>query len=89
MNSPPSAGTNKYVVGTYILFALIPPLKEWVFTLTVIKRTEINELTDLVSGSIKRRVDSKSENSYFKSIGVGIEDLAIARFLYSSLSGKD
>ena len=54
-----------------------------------IKRTEINELTDLVSGSIKRRVDSKSENSYFKSIGVGIEDLAIARFLYYSLSGKD
>ncbi len=54
-----------------------------------IKRTEINELKDLVSGSTKRRVDSKSENSYFKSIGVGIEDLAIARFLYSNLSGKD
>ena len=43
----------------------------------------------LSSGCIKRRVDSKSENSYFKSIGVGIEDLAIARFLYYSLSGKD
>ncbi|MCL5874501.1 MAG: ornithine cyclodeaminase family protein [Candidatus Thermoplasmatota archaeon] len=47
---------------------------------------EINEFTDLVTENIKIRRKSERESSYFKSIGVGIEDLTIAYYLYSNFS---
>ncbi len=51
-----------------------------------LKRGDINQFTDLVSGKIRSRNGVRREGSYFKSIGVGLEDLAIAKYLYSSLS---
>ncbi|MEM0134273.1 MAG: ornithine cyclodeaminase family protein [Thermoplasmatales archaeon] len=53
-----------------------------------IERNQINEFTDLVSGNIRKRASSERKNGYFKSIGVGIEDLAVARYLYSHFSFK-
>lgn len=47
-----------------------------------ISKEEINEFTDLVKGNIKIREGTARGNSYFKSIGVGVEDLVIARMLF-------
>jgi ornithine cyclodeaminase len=43
---------------------------------------DLNEFTDLVTDRIKIRHDSGRNNTYFKSIGVGIEDLAVAKMIY-------
>ena len=47
-----------------------------------ISKEEINEFTDLVKGNIKIREGTARGNTYFKSIGVGVEDLVIARMLF-------
>ncbi|MGC8562821.1 MAG: ornithine cyclodeaminase family protein [Thermoplasmata archaeon] len=47
-----------------------------------ISKGEINEFTDLVSGNIKTREGENRTNTYFKSIGVGTEDLVVARMLF-------
>jgi hypothetical protein len=47
-----------------------------------ISKGEINEFTDLVKGDIKIREGTARGNTYFKSIGVGVEDLVIARMLF-------
>ena len=52
-----------------------------------IKIEEVNQFTDLVMGNVKKRKGAPREGSYFKSIGVGIEDLAVAKYLYSYVKG--
>ncbi len=50
-----------------------------------VKKEEINDFTDLVSGKIKMRSGSERKYVYFKSIGVGVEDLAVTNYLYSNI----
>ncbi|MCL4447276.1 MAG: ornithine cyclodeaminase family protein [Thermoplasmatales archaeon] len=51
-----------------------------------LKKNDINQFTDLVVGKIRSRKSASRAGSYFKSIGVGVEDLAVAKYLYSKLS---
>jgi ornithine cyclodeaminase len=51
-----------------------------------LERDDINQFTDLVSGKIRSRKSAERTGSYFKSIGVGVEDLAVAKYLYSKFS---
>ncbi len=48
-----------------------------------LRREDINELAGLVAGDAKINRKGHRDGAYFKSIGVGIEDLAVAMFIYS------
>ena len=52
-----------------------------------IAKEQINEFTDLVKGDIKIREKAERSNTYFKSIGVGVEDLVIARMIFEGKLG--
>jgi len=47
-----------------------------------VSKEHINEFTDLVTGKIKIRENTERATAFFKSIGVGIEDLAVAKMIY-------
>jgi ornithine cyclodeaminase/alanine dehydrogenase-like protein (mu-crystallin family) len=47
-----------------------------------VSKVQINEFTNLVRGEIKIRENAERSTTYFKSIGVGIEDLTVAKMLY-------
>jgi ornithine cyclodeaminase/alanine dehydrogenase-like protein (mu-crystallin family) len=47
-----------------------------------VSKEQINEFTNLVKGEIKLRENAQRSTTYFKSIGVGIEDLTVAKMFY-------
>lgn len=49
---------------------------------------QINEFKDLVRGNLKVRENSTTARTFFKSIGVGIEDLAVAKLIYEGYLQK-
>ena len=54
----------------------------------IVSGKEVHELSELVSGKASGRVDA-SEITLFKSVGTGIQDIALAAVIYQRAQERD